>query len=61
MTNILYVDWFLLETVSQARSLTTAAREYRESQQHGDLRKSGMQVHNLTWNNLTNQSGIKRL
>ncbi len=40
MTNILYVDWFLRETVSQARSLTTAAREYRESQQHGDLRKS---------------------
>ncbi len=53
VTNILYVDWFLLSKLCLKRVLSHhAAREYGESQQHYETRgKAGLK--SKTWLEIT--------
>ncbi len=63
MNDILYVDWFLLSKLCLKRLLPSPLRMNMTNHNNTakTREKAGIKVQNLTWSNLTNQSGLKRL
>ncbi len=63
MTTILYVDWFLLSKLFLKHVLSSPLHVNMTNHNNTTETwgKAGIEVENLTWINLTNKSGLKRL